>query len=137
MTVTQPIGPAPGAKRTDVYPVDAAHSASQVGSGSVPVLATPWLVAFMERTAHQQLAAALPADLTSVGVQMDIRHLAPTPLGGLVTVTAEVKEVAGRHIHFSIQAWDEQEKIGEGSHERVIVNTDRFLKNLARKSPAS
>ena len=136
MTKTQPIGPAPGAEQTDVYPVEEAYSASHVGSGSVPVLATPWLVAFMERTAHRLLAAALPADLTSVGVRMDIRHLAPTPLGGLITVTAEVKEVDGRHIHFSIQAWDEQEKIGAGVHERVIVNTDRFLQNLARKSPA-
>jgi predicted thioesterase len=90
----------------------------------------------MERTAHRLLAAALPAELTSVGIHMDIRHLAPTPLGGLVTVTVEINEVDGRHIHFSIQAWDEQEKIGAGDHERVIINTDRFLQNLARKSPA-
>ncbi len=65
---------------------------------------------------------------------MDIRHLAPTPLGGVVTVTAEVKEIAGRRIQFEILARDEREDIGTGQHERVVVETDRFMEKLAQKS---
>jgi predicted thioesterase len=129
-------GIAPGAQQTDVYPVEDPNSAIEVGSGSVPVLATPWLVAFMERTAHRLVGTALPAGFTSVGARMDIQHLAPTPLGGRVTITAEVKEVAGRRIHLEIQARDELEKIGESKHERVVVEIDRFLEKVSKKSSA-
>ncbi len=107
--------------------------ASHVGSGSARVLATPWMIAFMERVARDLLAEHLPQGYSSVGARVDVRHLAPTPLGTRVRARAEVIGVKGNRVDFAVQAWDEWEMIGEGSHQRVVIEEARFLRRLAQK----
>jgi predicted thioesterase len=123
----------PGMSNEDVFLVGEENLAIHIGSGSSPVLATPWMIAFMERLAHHLLVSCLPEGYSSVGVHVDVRHMAPTPLGVELRVRAEVTEVDGMRVKFSIQAWDRQEKIGEGGHERVVIDEARFLKRVESK----
>jgi fluoroacetyl-CoA thioesterase len=124
----------PGMIREDSFPVTMDDSAIHIGSGSSRVLATPWMIAFMERVSHRLLTCCLPEGFSSVGTHIDVRHLAPTPVGVTIRVKAEVLSVDGNRIFFSIEAWDNQEKIGEGNHERVVIEEARFLKRVERKS---
>ena len=89
-------------------------TAERWGSGLVPVLGTPTLVAILENAAVKALNGHLPPGQTSVGGRMDIRHLAPTPVAMGVRARAELVEVSGRRFVFQVEAWDEVEKIGEG-----------------------
>ncbi len=123
----------PGMKSKKTFPVEEQHSALQAGSGGVPVLATPWMIAFMENVAFNLLEGMLPEGDSSVGVLVDVRHLAPTPIGGKVRVQAEVTDVKGSGVSFRVQAWDEGEQIGTGQHQRVIIDKARFLKRVAEK----
>lgn len=107
--------------------VDRADTAYEVGSGSLLVYATPCMVALMEGAACEAIADALPEEKTSVGTQLNISHLAATPVGMEVRAEAEVTEVDGSTITFRITAFDETGKIGEGTHKRVVVTTQRFL----------
>jgi predicted thioesterase len=112
-------------------------TAERWGSGLVPVLGTPTLVAIMENAAVKALNGHLPPGQTSVGGRMDIRHLAPTPVGMDVTVRAELMEVKGRRLVFQVEAWDEVEKIGEATHERFVVDEQRFIAEAdAKVTPA-
>ena len=108
-------------------------TAEQWGSGLVPVLGTPTLVAMMENGAVMALDGHLKPEQTSVGGRMDIHHLAPTPVGLRVHVRAELMEVDGRRLVFHVEAWDEVEKIGEATHERFIVDRDRFIAGAKAK----
>jgi len=110
-------------------------TAVSLGSGTVPVLGTPVLACLMERAAVQSLEGHLPEGHTSVGSRIEVRHLAPTPVGMYVRARASLVEVEGRRLRFHIQAWDAAEQIGEGTHERVIVNLARFM--AAAESKAS
>jgi len=96
-------------------------------------LATPWMIAFMERTAHNLLTCCLPEGESSVGTHLDVRHLAPTPQGGQVRIRAEVLAVEGKKVTFSVEAWDALEKVGEGLHERVVIDEARFLRRVEKK----
>ena len=125
-----------GLTRVDTFVVEADHGAPQVGSGSVPVLATPWLIAYMERTAHRLVADGLPENYTSVGTLVNIQHLSPTPIGGSVTVKARIEEIVGRRIILTVQAHDEIDEVGRGEHQRVAVKTHRFIENLEAKTKA-
>lgn len=118
------------------FQVEEVHTASHVGSGSVSVLSTPSMIGFMERTSHQLLAKYLPEGLSSVGIHLDISHLAPTPVGSTITVHSEIIQVEGNQVSFFIEAWDEIEKVGEGKHLRAIIEQERFLKRVARKASA-
>ena len=122
-----------GMVREEMFQVAEEHTAIHVGSGGSRVLATPWMIAFMERVAHRLLAENLPAGESSVGVLVDVRHLAPTPIGAAVRVQAEIVTVAGAQVTFSVQAWDQAEKIGEGRHQRVLINEARFLRRVEGK----
>lgn len=126
----------PGAANEDHFTVTDQITAYQVGSGSVRVLATPWMIAYMERTAHRLLTSSLPTEYTSVGSQVNVRHLAPTPLGAEVRVLAEVISLEGYRVLFSVRAWDGVEMIGEGQHERVIIDKARFLSRVEKKLEA-
>jgi len=118
-------------KRTFV--VEEEDSAGHVGSGSLRVLATPSMIAFMERTARIFMDEHLQEDQTSVGVHVDVSHLAATPVGMKVYVTCEVLEVNGRRVDFRVEIHDEVEKVSEGRHQRYVIDKERFLKRLEAK----
>jgi predicted thioesterase len=113
--------------------VDESLLATALGSGSVAVYATPAMVALMESAAVAAIAPALPDDQTSVGTALDIAHLAATPPGHLVRARAEVVGVQGRQVSFRVQAWDERELIGEGTHTRFVVDVERFMRRVNGK----
>lgn len=107
--------------------VEREDTAAEVGSGSLMVYATPCMVALMEGAACDAIAEALPEDKTSVGTELQIKHLSATPVGLEVRAEAEVTEVEGNTITFQVTAYDEAGKIGEGLHKRVVVTTQKFL----------
>lgn len=113
--------------------VEREDTALEVGSGSLLVYATPCMVALMEGAACEAISAALPEDKTSVGVELTIAHISATPVGLDVRAEAEVTAVAGNTISFQITAYDEAGKIGEGTHKRVLVSTQRFLDKVYTK----
>ena len=94
----------PGMAREETFLVDEDKTARHVGSGASRVLASPWLIAFMERVSHWLIAEHLPEGFSSVGVHVDVRHLAPTPVGSQVRVRAEVIEVSETRVTLIIQA---------------------------------
>ncbi len=123
----------PGMTREDSFSITMDNSAIHIGSGSSRVLATPWMIAFMERVSHRLLTCCLPDGYSSVGTHLDVRHLAPTPVGATIRVKAEVLSLDGNRVYFSIEAWDDLEKIGEGQHERVVIEEGRFLRRVEKK----
>jgi fluoroacetyl-CoA thioesterase len=108
--------------------------ATEVGSGDVPVFASPMLIALMEAAAVDCLKGHLPEGHQSLGMHLDVTHSAPTPLGFTVTATATLKAVDGRKLAFDVVAHDSVERIGAGTHTRVVVDTLRFMARLAAKS---
>lgn len=102
-------------------------TALEVGSGSLLVYATPCMVALMEGAACEAIADAIPEDKTTVGTHLQMDHISATPVGLEVWATAEVTAVEGNIITFSVQAFDEAGKIGEGIHKRALINSQRFL----------
>lgn len=120
----------PGLTRVDTYLVEEEYTAKHVGSGSSRVLATPWMILFMERTCHRCLAEQLPSGFSSVGTAVDIRHLAPARVGSKVEVRGEVLSVDGLRVFFSVEVRQGETLIGNGKHERFIIDEQRFLKRL-------
>ena len=102
-------------------------TAARVGSGSLPVLATPVMIAWMEEASVAAIQPQMDEGETSVGILVTIRHMAPTKVGKAVRVISEVTEGKGNKISFTVKAYDEQNKIGEGSHERAVVNAEKFM----------
>ena len=125
----------PGMTNEETFMIEERHLAPHVGSGALRVLATPWLIAQMEGVSHRLLAKHLPEGYSSVGIHVDMRHLAPTPLGDAVRVHSEVLSVDGWTVAFAVRAWDSKEQIGECKHERFVIDEARFLKRVAAKSP--
>lgn len=113
--------------------VEREDTAAEVGSGSLLVYATPCMVALMEGAACEAIAAALPEGKTSVGTALEIAHLAATPVGMDVSAEAEVIAVDGNVITFSVTAFDESGKIGEGTHKRAVITTQKFLDKVYAK----
>ena len=113
--------------------VEREDTAAEVGSGSLLVYATPCMVALMEGAACEAIAAAMPEDKTSVGIELAISHIAATPVGMDVRAEAEVTNVEGNILTFNVVAYDETGKIGEGTHKRAIVTTQRFLEKTYEK----
>ena len=107
--------------------------ANAVGSGGIAVLSTPSMIGLMEGAAHNSVAALLPDGQVTVGTRVDIRHLAATPLGMQVRARAELVEIDGRRLVFRVEAFDAREKIGEGTHERAIVDPARLLTRVNQK----
>ena len=107
--------------------VEREDTALEVGSGSLLVYATPCMVALMEGAACEAIADCLPEDKTSVGTELSISHLSATPVGMEVWAEAEVTAVEGNMITFSVTAFDEAGKIGEGTHKRAVITSQRFL----------
>ncbi|MCU0611346.1 MAG: thioesterase family protein [Candidatus Eisenbacteria bacterium] len=113
--------------------VDTLDTAVAFGSGGVEVLATPALVALAETAARDAVQKLLPPGYTTVGSVINLRHLAPTPAGREVRVTSRVIAVAGRRITFEVSARDDAGTVGEGAHERIIVDLARFTDKAAAR----
>ena len=107
--------------------VEREDTAKEVGSGDLLVYATPCMVALMEGAACDAIAEALPESQTTVGIALNIEHISATPVGLDVRAEAEVTAVEGKVITFAVRAFDEAGEIGNGTHKRVIVNTQKFL----------
>ena len=119
---------------TSTLIVAAEHTAPRVGSGRIAVLATPVMINVIEAAALAACESLLPAGHQSLGIHLDVRHIAATPVGMRITARAEVMKVEGRTIHFRVEAHDEKELIGDGLHERVVVNVERFDARVQRKT---
>ena len=122
-----------GMKGTAETSVEREDTAYEVGSGSLLVYATPCMVALMEGAACEAIADAIPEGKTSVGTMLNISHLAATPVGMDVRAEAEVTEVDGNTVTFQITAYDEAGKIGEGTHKRVVITSQKFLDRVYSK----
>ena len=113
--------------------VDEAHTAPRVGSGRIRVLATPVMINLMEAAALDAVEALLPDGHQSLGIRLDVTHNAATPVGMRVIATARLVGVEGRRLKFEVEARDEKEPIGGGTHERVVVNVARFDERVQKK----
>jgi len=109
------------------------NMASAIGSGGVDVFSTPMLIALMEGAAYQAVQPHLNPGETTVGTLVNVKHLAATPGGLTVRAVARLEAVDGRRLVFAVEAFDDREKVGEGSHERVVVTLDRFLARVQQK----
>jgi fluoroacetyl-CoA thioesterase len=114
------------------------HTAQHLGSGGVKVLATPQMVLLLERAGVAAIDHLLPDGYRTVGAHLDVRHLAPTPVGFEVRATAELIEVDGRRLTFRVEVYEEpfgpDQLVGEGTHQRVIIDVERFGDHVARKA---
>ncbi len=126
-------GIAPGLVGEVQSMVSEENTAKHLGSGGVEVFATPAMVMLMERAGVAAVDHLLPEGQCTVGVHLDVKHLAATPRGMNVTARAELVEVDGRKLTFQVEAFDDQEKVGEGTHQRVIIDLERFRKRVEDK----
>ena len=108
-------------------------TAISLGSGDLEVYATPAMIALMEETASESVKPGLEVGQGSVGTCIAIKHLAATPIGMRVRCESELVEVDGRRLVFNITAYDEKDKIGEGTHERFIILNDKFQSKVNSK----
>lgn len=126
-----------GTSKTCEMVVTADKTASAMRSGGVDTFATPCMIAFMEYTATECVRPFLDEGCVTVGIHLDVSHLASTPVGMKVYCNAVLTAVEGRRLTFSVEARDEKEKIGEGSHQRFIVNYEKFSAKAAEKAAAA
>jgi fluoroacetyl-CoA thioesterase len=123
-----------GAKGSFTLVVAPAHLASNFKDAMLPpVLSTPVMIMIMENAALNALKPYLDAGESAVGTRIDVRHIAATPVGSRVTGEAEVTAIAGRRIDFAVRAFDEQEEIGFGTHERALVRLAKIAERLKAK----
>ena len=122
-----------GMKGTAQTTVEREDTAYEVGSGELLVYATPCMVALMEGAACDAIAEQIPEGKTSVGTMLNISHIAATPVGMDVRAEAEVIEVDGSMITFQVIAYDEAGKIGEGTHKRAVITSQKFLDKVYAK----
>jgi fluoroacetyl-CoA thioesterase len=114
--------------------VEEKHTAYHLGSGGVNVLATPIMIALMEEAGRNAMEYLLEPGQLTVGAALDVKHLAPTPMGMKVTARAELLGVDGRMLTFHVEAHDEREKVGEGTHVRAIINLEKFMARVQAKA---
>jgi fluoroacetyl-CoA thioesterase len=124
---------APGLQGTVEITVGEEHTAPSIGSGKVRVLATPVMINLIEAAALKAIEHLLDPGYQSLGTHLDVRHLAATPVGMKVRATARVTKVDGRAVSFEVSAHDERDLIGDGLHERVVVNVAKFDQRVQRK----
>lgn len=110
------------------------NTAAAYGSGLLPVFATPALIALMEKTCWTSVADALEEGHGTVGTYIDVKHTAPTPVGLTVTCESELTAIDARKLTFIVRAYDEKGPIGEGTHERFVIDNARFLKKANEKA---
>ena len=126
----------PGLKGTASGTVERRDTAKEMGSGSLLVLATPAMAALMEQAACNAVAAELEEGVTSVGTRLDLRHDAATPVGMEVTAEATLTAVDGRKLTFSAVIYDDAGEVGRATHERFIIQNEKFQKKADAKKAA-
>jgi fluoroacetyl-CoA thioesterase len=109
------------------------HTAPRIGSGRVHVLATPVMINMMEAAALDAIENLLPPGHQSLGTHLDVGHYAATPVGMSLRASAIVTKVDGRTVEFRVEAFDDKERVGDGTHTRVVVNVERFDQRVQRK----
>lgn len=109
------------------------NSAAALGSGLLDVFATPAMIALMEKTSFMSVAPYMNDGEGTVGTALNIKHTAATPLGMRVYCESELVEVDGRRLVFHVEAFDESGKIGEGEHERFVINNEKFMMKALKK----
>jgi predicted thioesterase len=122
-----------GLQGTAAITVGAEHTAPRVGSGKVHVLATPVMINMMEAAALDAIEALLPEGHQSLGTHLNVGHYAATPVGMRLRATALVTRIDGRTVEFRVEAFDDKERVGDGTHTRVVVNVARFDARVQRK----
>ena len=126
--------PRPGQSAEIRFVVEAKHAIDFAGDGMPAVLATPWLIWFMEHTAREAMLPHLAPTESTVGAMVEIEHLAPTPLGQAIRCRAQVLRSDGSQFLFKLEAFDEQEKIASGLHKLNVIDKARFAGRVARKT---
>ncbi|HCO62962.1 MAG TPA: dihydrolipoamide acyltransferase [Clostridiales bacterium] len=124
---------APGLKGRSETVVTEHNTASAIGSGLVPVFATPHMIALMENAAANSLLPYLAEGEGSVGTHLDVSHTSATPIGMKVWADTEVLAVDGKQITFQVTAYDERGEIGRGTHQRFLIKTEKFLAKCQSK----
>jgi predicted thioesterase len=109
------------------------HTAPRIGSGRVHVLATPVMINIMEAAALAAIEHLLPMGHQSLGTHLNVGHYAATPVGMRLHATAEVTKIDGRNVEFAVAAYDDKERVGDGTHSRVVVNVARFDQRVQAK----
>nr|MBQ5811171.1 thioesterase family protein [Clostridia bacterium] len=122
-----------GLKHTVCEVVTSENTADKVGSGLLPVYATPSMIALMEKCASECVAPYLEEGKASVGTMLNIKHTAASPIGIKITCNATLTEIDGRRLVFALEAFDEKGPIGEGTHERFVIDTERFMAKCQSK----
>ena len=117
--------------------VEEANLASTVGSGDLPVFATPSMVALIERTASESVQPYLEVGTSTVGTKLDVVHSAPTPIGMTVVCDTELVEIDRRRLVFSVKVYDSVGEVGSGTHERFVVDSAAFLSKAESKRGSS
>src|SRR5260221_6006634 len=115
------------------FKTEAKHAVEFAGDGMPAVVSTPHIVGFLERTARETIADCLESDERSVGIELDLKHLAPTPVGQTIHCTARVIAVEGSKVQFQIEARDAHEVIVRGLHKRAVIRTESFAKRVKAK----
>lgn len=123
----------PGMTNMVTEKVTSEITAAAMKSGSLPVYGTPAMLCLMEQAAAQLAEPLLPEGWTSVGISLSVQHKAATPVGMTVRAEARVTAVEGRKISYEVQAFDEKEEIGSGTHERFLVQSGKFLAKAEAK----
>jgi len=126
--------PRPGQAAKIRFVVEAKHIIDFAEEGMPAVLATPWLIWFMEHTAREAMLPHLEPTESTVGTLVDVEHLAPTPLGQAVNCRAQVLRSEGSQFLFKLEAFDEREKIANGLHKLNVIDKARFAGRVARKT---
>ena len=115
--------------------VTEANTAAAMGSGLLPVFATPAMLALMEKAAAESVQPFLAEGQGSVGIRLEVSHLAATPIGFKVRAESELTEIDRRRLVFAVRAWAGEELIGEGIHQRFVIDSARFLEKALAKKP--
>ena len=124
-----------GNVRESAQEVTRERSATHLGSGTLGVYATPSMALFVELVCRGMIDSKLPEGQASVGIRIDLRHLAPTPVGDTVRIRAEITAIEDNQVFFSAQLWDSKEVIGEALHQRAVIDVERFLRRVRSKAP--
>jgi predicted thioesterase len=122
-----------GARHEEKLLVTIENAINFLGMEGARVLSTPHMIGYMERTCRNLVLPMLEEGHDTVGTQVNVSHLAAAPMGMVVTFQAEVTGASGKRVQFKVAAFDEKEKIGEGTHERAIINIAKFATRLAAK----